>query len=261
VHRSPPDVLAGFFRCPAGLSVSQDGVSSVGNVSESCPFNWPWMVSVQADGRHVCSGALVHRRWVLTAKHCAVRAKEDVVVLGVHDLRFLSLQTVPVDEVFSPPQDSSFPPKADLLLLNIWTHQNPVDTVDMFLPVCVPEEDEDLDGSWSCLTAGWGATRATGTDTDGTGLRLHHAGLTLVNETSCRQQWGGFISDAHVCSHPAGSTSCLGDSGAPLFCRKRGSYFLFGVVTWGSWRCDAEKPAVFTRVRSCMYLTCPANTQ
>lgn len=39
-----------------------------------------------------------------------------------------------------------------------------------------------------------------------------------------------------------------GDSGAPLFCRKRGPYFLFGLVTWGSVRCDAEKPAIFSRI-------------
>uniref|UniRef100_A0A3P9K1P9 Peptidase S1 domain-containing protein n=1 Tax=Oryzias latipes TaxID=8090 RepID=A0A3P9K1P9_ORYLA len=42
--------------------------------------------------------------------------------------------------------------------------------------------------------------------------------------------------------------SLQGDAGAPLFCRKHDSYFLFGVVTWGSWRCSANKPAIFTRV-------------
>uniref|UniRef100_A0A3Q1DGS7 Peptidase S1 domain-containing protein n=1 Tax=Amphiprion ocellaris TaxID=80972 RepID=A0A3Q1DGS7_AMPOC len=226
----------------AGLSVSHDGVLCVGNVSESCPFTWPWMVSLQSEGRHVCSGALIHRRWVLAAKHCGIRAKEDVVVLGVHDLRFLSTQTILVDDVFEPLQDSSFPPKADLLLLRLGQDARFGSNIS---PVCVPEEDEDLDDSWSCITAGWGATKATvGIDPK----RLHHAGLTLVNETNCRKQWGGFICDAHICSHPAASTSCLGDSGAPLFCRKHGSYFLFGVISWGSWRCDAEKPAIFTRV-------------
>lgn len=57
----------------ASVSVSQDGDVSVGNVSESCPFFWPWQVSLQSGGRHYCSGALVHRRWVLAAKHCNVR--------------------------------------------------------------------------------------------------------------------------------------------------------------------------------------------
>uniref|UniRef100_A0A8C8DI18 Peptidase S1 domain-containing protein n=1 Tax=Oryzias sinensis TaxID=183150 RepID=A0A8C8DI18_9TELE len=40
---------------------------------ESCPFSWPWMVSLQSNRKHFCSGVLIHQRWVLTAKHCSVR--------------------------------------------------------------------------------------------------------------------------------------------------------------------------------------------
>lgn len=40
--------------------------------------------------------------------------------------------------------------------------------------------------------------------------RLHQAQLTLVNQTTCREKWGGgFIADSHICSHPAGSASCM----------------------------------------------------
>ncbi|XP_029282301.1 ovochymase-1 isoform X2 [Cottoperca gobio] len=225
----------------AAFSLSQDGEVSVGNVSESCPFSWPWQVSLQANGRHYCSGVLIHRRWVLTAQHCNVRAKEDVVVLGVHDLRFSS-QTIPVDEVINLPHDGSFPPKSDLSLLRLSVPAR----FSSVSPVCVPDEDEDLDGSWSCVTTGWGALKAS---VDINPNRLHHVGLTLVNPTTCIAKWGGgLITDSHICSHPAGSTSCMGDPGAPLLCRKHGAYFVFGVVTWGSRRCDAEKPAIFSRV-------------
>ncbi|XP_076578339.1 ovochymase-1 isoform X1 [Chaetodon auriga] len=227
----------------AHLSVSHDGEASVVNVTESCPFFWPWQVSLQSNGRHYCSGALIHRRWVITAQHCNVRAKEDVAVLGVHDLHFSSSQTVPVDEVFNLPQDGSFPPKSDLSLLRLSVAARFCSNVS---PVCVPDEDEELDDSWSCVTTGWGATKAT---VDLHPDRLHHVGLPLVNQTTCREKWGGgLISDSHICSHAAGSASCVGDPGAPLLCRKRGAYFLFGVVTWGSRRCDADKPAVFSRI-------------
>uniref|UniRef100_A0A8C2WUK9 Ovochymase 1 n=1 Tax=Cyclopterus lumpus TaxID=8103 RepID=A0A8C2WUK9_CYCLU len=215
----------------AAVSVSQTGAVSVGNMTESCPFFWPWQVSLQADGRHYCSGALIHNRWVLTAQHCKVRAKEDMVVLGVHDLGFSPSESILVDEVFNLPQDGSYPPNTDLSLVR--------------LSVPARFKDEDLDSSWSCVTAGWGVSRAT-VDIDPD--RLHHVGLTLVNQTTCREKWGGLVTDSHICSHPAGSISCMGDSGAPLLCRKRGSYFLFGVVTWGSRRCDADKPAVFSRI-------------
>lgn len=29
-------------------------------------------------------------------------------------------------------------------------------------PVCVPDEDEELDEHWSCVTTGWGLPKATG---------------------------------------------------------------------------------------------------
>ncbi|XP_034434190.1 ovochymase-1 isoform X1 [Hippoglossus hippoglossus] len=227
----------------ASLSTSQDDDVSVENVTESCPFFWPWQVSLQSNGRHYCSGVLIHRRWVVTAKHCNVRAKDDVVVLGIHDLRFLSSQSVSVDEVFNLPEDGSFPPKSDLSLLRLSVSARFNSNVS---PVCVPDEDEELNDSWSCFTTGWGVTKATG-HIDA--VRLHHAGLTLVNGTSCRGRWGeGLVTDSHICADPAGSASCMGDSGAPLYCQKRSSYFLFGVVTWGSRRCDVDKPSVFTAV-------------
>lgn len=124
-----------------------------------------------------------------------------------------------------------------------------------------PESLQSLD----CLFVSSGNTES----------RLHHVGLSLMNRTTCEDKWGGgLITDSHICAHPAGSASCLvktlyfssgfqlvvggatfvsischclqGDSGAPLYCRKRNAYFLFGMITWGSRRCDADKPSVFT---------------
>nr|XP_043877177.1 transmembrane protease serine 9-like isoform X2 [Solea senegalensis] len=225
----------------AALSLSSLGELSVENLAESCPYFWPWQVSLQSKGRHYCSGVLVHRRWVLTAKHCNVKAKEDVVVLGTHNLRFSSSQTIPVDEVLNLPQDSGFPPKPDLSLLRLSV---PARFNSNVSPACLPDEDEELNDSWSCFTVGWGATAATGNMDS---KCVHHVGLSLVNRTTCEDRWGsGLITDSHICAHPAGSASCMGDSGAPLYCRKRGAYFLFGVVTWGSQRCDLDKPSVFT---------------
>lgn len=100
-------------------------------------------------------------------------------------------------------------------------------------PICVPDEEdnEDLDASWSCVTAGWGVSKAAGSlhlKLEGPDLtkasynkpvlsgpepvdpeRLHHVGLTLVNKTSCREKWGALVTDSHICSHPAGSISCM----------------------------------------------------
>lgn len=37
---------------------------------EAMTRRWPWMVSVQANGTHVCAGTLIASQWVLTVAHC-----------------------------------------------------------------------------------------------------------------------------------------------------------------------------------------------
>lgn len=37
---------------------------------EAMTRRWPWMVSVQANGSHVCAGILIASQWVLTVAHC-----------------------------------------------------------------------------------------------------------------------------------------------------------------------------------------------
>ncbi|XP_061662307.1 ovochymase-1 [Syngnathoides biaculeatus] len=228
---------------PAGLSVEEEGEPRAENVTEACPGAWPWQVSLQANGIHYCSGILVHRLWVLAARHCRVRAGEDTAVLGGHDLSLSLSQAVPVEQVLEPPQEDWFPPKDDLSLLRLAV---PARLGEGVTPLCVSEEDEEPDNSWSCVSAGWGATSAAAALRP---ERLHHARVSLVNSTECRAQWGhNLIDDAHVCSHPVAGAACLGDSGAPLFCQKRGAYFLFGLLTWGARQCQPDRPAVFTKV-------------
>ncbi|CAL8323314.1 unnamed protein product [Lota lota] len=226
---------------PATLS-DVGGEVRAGGVTEACPYSWPWQVSLQSEGRHYCSGTLINRRWVLAAHHCNAKMG-DMVVLGVHDLRFMASQSVPVDEVFEQAQDSSFPPNNDLSLIRLG---EPARSGDSVFPVCLPDDDIEVDDSWTCVTTGWGQTKTLEKVSPHS---LHQARVSLVNLTACRSIWGeDLIKDTHLCTHPAAAVSCMGDAGAPLVCQKHGLYFLFGVVTWGSRHCDLIKPAVFTSI-------------
>lgn len=40
---------------------------------EAMARRWPWMVSVQANGTHICAGTLIAFQWVLTVAHCLIQ--------------------------------------------------------------------------------------------------------------------------------------------------------------------------------------------
>ncbi|XP_019898261.3 ovochymase-1 isoform X2 [Esox lucius] len=228
----------------ATVYATSEGEGQVRSVMEACPNSWPWQVSLQSKGRHYCSGTLIHHHWVLAPQHCHCKATVDMVVLGVHDLRFMASQTIPVEEVFNFPNNRTFPLTADLTLIKLSV---PAQFDTTITPVCLPDKDVTLDDSWSCVTTGWGFSKAS---PKLSGATLRQARLGLVNRTACKESWGeDLITDNLLCADSSGSVSCMGDSGAPLLCQKRkGVFYLFGLVTWGSPHCDVRTPAVFSQI-------------
>lgn len=61
------DVYLFVFFPDCGLVGSQDRI--VGGTNAYIE-DWPWQVSLQQGGHHVCGGSLVAPRWVVTAAHC-----------------------------------------------------------------------------------------------------------------------------------------------------------------------------------------------
>ncbi|KAJ8373506.1 hypothetical protein SKAU_G00040860 [Synaphobranchus kaupii] len=222
-----------------------DGEPRVEPVSEARAHSWPWQVSLQADGRHCCSGSLIHRRWVLGPGRCVCRdgGKVDTVMLGAHRLWLSTSPTFRIQAFEpSPVKQTKSPASSDLMLIKI---RGTVHFGLTITPVCLPDKGTKLDGSWSCVTTGWEMGKFSAISP-----YIHHqARLQLLDQSSCKGRWGNeFSEEIHLCADAAGSVGCMGNSGGPLLCHNKDVYYLFGLMTWGSGLCDASSPAVFTRV-------------
>ncbi|XP_065777768.1 chymotrypsinogen A-like isoform X1 [Muntiacus reevesi] len=206
-------------------------------------MSWPWLVSLQHQGRHFCGGALIGRQWVLTAAHCNFSTVTDYLVIGRSYLgNIRNSDLIPVKAVYIHPSFTQFPPNDDLSLLHL---EKPVELGEFVSTICLPGKDDKINLLSKCLTAGWGITEPHQDEFPKT---VQQAEVPLISSISCRSYWGLEIKDTNICGGASGSSSCMGDSGGPLQCGKGGQYKLIGVVSWGSSNCHPAAPTVFTRI-------------
>jgi len=221
------------------------------------PGKYPWQISLQQFGNHICGGSIIAKDLVLTAAHCInTQTWYLTVVVGLHDVQGTvgspvvhSIASITKHESYNRGEGNYPNDIAVIRLQNAITFGPGVQPVDM-----------DLDGVYGgpssehkrdCVITGWGYTSV--------GLRpqiadkLQVAKTGLLSKDQCTQFWGNnAINDGHVCIYDtvAATSACMGDSGGPLVCRESEdeAYKLVGLTSWGSSRCSVDIPGVYTRL-------------
>jgi len=219
---------------------------------------WPWQISLRqwrtATYLHKCGCALLNSNWAITAAHCVENVDPDDLSLrmGEYDLNSDGEPNNHVDRkvqiVASHPK---FDPKTfeyDLALLRFY---EPVDFQPNIIPICIPEEEEDLVGETAWVT-GWGRLY------DGGPLPsvLQEVDLPIINNTMCEDMYrkAGYVEhipSIFICAGYARGEkdSCEGDSGGPMVVQQPdGRFVLNGVISWGIGCAEKNQPGVYTRI-------------
>jgi secreted trypsin-like serine protease len=218
------------------LITANNGSIKIVGGTESKRGDWPWQISMQRNGNHICGGSLINDQWIVTAAHCVVgNTNPNVyrIVFGLHD-RLVSdswVITRTVSSVVVHPQYSSRNFVNDIALMKLST---PIaQYTEYYMPVCFPNVSQTFDNQIG-YTVGWGAATY-----GGPALRyLTEVATPILTDVACRARYniGMINTNIQICSGGGQKGACQGDSGGPFIVSdssRNGRYVLAGLTSWG----------------------------
>ncbi|NXQ19701.1 ACRO protein, partial [Peucedramus taeniatus] len=208
---------------------------------------WPGIASIQVtleNGTwHMCAGALVSHRWVLTAASCFIGAGDVTtwkVVLGATDLA----QPGPEAEVFQIKQLLKHRGYNEATAMNniaLLELDQPVECSDYIQLGCVPDSSLAVPELKTCYIAGW-------RNSPDSGLGPSPPAPAPSCSRAGDVDWEGAGERIQPGTAPDSSLLAQGDIGSPLVCKDNveDNFWLVGLASWGKGCARARRPGVFT---------------
>ncbi|CAF0925706.1 unnamed protein product [Adineta ricciae] len=218
------------------LKARSDDTARIVGGTVSTRGDWPWQISMERNGKHICGGSLINDQWIVTAAHCVSGNTNPSVyriIFGVHD-RLISDSWVisrTVQSVIVHPSYVASNFKNDIALMKLSTKVEPY--TEYYMPVCFPNATQTFEGATG-ITTGWGAPVYGGSL-----LRyLTEVPTPVLSDTACKARYNtGMINSANqICSGGNSKGACQGDSGGPFVVSdptRNGRYVLAGLTSWG----------------------------
>ncbi|XP_012524175.1 chymotrypsin-2 [Monomorium pharaonis] len=207
---------------------------------------YPYHVSLKAPftNAHICSGAIISTRYVITAAHCLANRNESDIRIDVGSIQLFSPETTyEIEKLILHPnytretKDNSYINDIGLIRLK----KDIKFTANTKLIKIISDDPKWAFFEGKKLTVtGWGKLSK---DNSYIPLRLQHLNVTGCSKKLCSDHYKN-ISDSHICTIEGWDKGmCDGDDGSPLTYKNE----LIGIWSFGV-PCAIGYPDVFTRV-------------
>uniref|UniRef100_A0A8B7WDP4 Probable threonine protease PRSS50 n=1 Tax=Castor canadensis TaxID=51338 RepID=A0A8B7WDP4_CASCN len=240
---------------------------------EAMTRRWPWMVSVQANGVHICAGTLIASQWVLAVAHCLTQPRVNYTV-----------------RVGSPWIDQMTKTSSDIAVLQVIVHsryrserywswvgrandigllklQQVLQYSKYVWPVCLPGLEYEVQDGSICTVTGWGSSKdamqpsLNGTCPTGFQFQtLQEKEVSILKNRECEDFYHRssripslvrIMTSQMVCaSDTSREQFCYEMTGEPLVCSSENVWYLVGMVSWGAGCKKSEAPPIFLKVSS-----------
>ncbi|XP_024884292.1 chymotrypsin-2-like [Temnothorax curvispinosus] len=200
---------------------------------------YPYQVSLKdaSNGRHFCGGAIVSKKYIITAAHCLAgrRYPSDIQIgVGSNNLQSQIIYTADALIIHDNYNKTQYPNDIGLIKLSKDITFNKTIT-----STAIISDNKNFEGV-RLQVSGWGRLWAGGP----VPVRLQHVTVRGYSQKSCAAIYAPDITDGHICTlESRGKGVCNGDSGGALTYGDK----LVGIVSFGV-PCAEGYPDVFTRV-------------
>jgi len=223
------------------------------------PHSIPWQVyfePVDTEGKHLCGGAIICPKFIMTAAHC-MAGKFDEVYVGLHnreddltDDRMHEVKKIHVHPKYDyPNMMNEYVPNYDYAILEL---TNKIRVRLEAKAIFLPNGKEKYTSESLFLTSGWGYTTDGGFPSN----ILQSVTVPWIPHVVCKDAYQKLkkkITPQMMCAGDIENgkiDACQGDSGGPLawLDPKTDQVKLSGVVSWGEGCALSHQPGVYADV-------------
>ncbi|XP_032671108.1 transmembrane protease serine 9-like [Odontomachus brunneus] len=201
------------------------------------PGQFPYQISLQSSGDHICGGSIISSTHILTAAHCIPPQshwKYLTIVTGTNSAQSGG-QKHQIKCIQMHPGFSMTHFQDDIALITL-TQPITLNNIQTAIPLA---SKDYADGQNTAIVSGWGKTSVN----SGVSSTLQWLQVRLLSPSECQTAHSD-ITAKQICTlNSYGKGACQGDSGGPLVCNGQ----LVGVVSWGI-PCALGQPDVFIGV-------------